>query len=66
MHDMISKNVRVMGFDEKGERYLVSRGILVDYLESGDKGIVEVRLSQEGMLTVVKISSRMIVEEYPG
>ncbi|NIR16688.1 MAG: hypothetical protein GWN86_23315 [Desulfobacterales bacterium] len=65
MQSMIGRNVRVIGFDEKGDRYPVSKGTLVDYLQSGDNGLVEVQLSYEGMVRVVKISERMIVEEFP-
>lgn len=65
MQNMIGKNVRVIGFNEKGDRYHVSKGILVDYLQSGDKGLVEIQLSLEGMIRVVKISQRMTVEEFP-
>lgn len=65
MQNMIGRNVRVVGLDEKGDRYPISKGTLVDYMNSGDKGLIEVQLSYEGMIKVVKISSRMIVEEFP-
>jgi hypothetical protein len=63
---MVGQFVRVIGIGNDGERYPVSKGTLVDYIMSADRGLIEVHLSLEGMIRVVKISSRMIVEEFPG
>ena len=65
MQGMIGRFVRVVGLGNDGERYPVSKGTLVDYIISADRGLIEVHLSFEGMIRVVKISSRMIVEEFP-
>ena len=66
MHSMVGKFVKIFGFDDKGEMYPISKGTLVDFVEVADRGVVEVKLSHEGMLRIVKISSRMTIQESPG
>lgn len=66
MHSMVGKFVKIIGFDDRGEMYPISKGTLVDFVEVADRGVVEVKLSHEGMLRIVKISSRMTIQESPG